>query len=294
MPSIFTTNRIHEPTAAERAALAANRARILEIETQRARAPLDGPLNVEKDLIQSQLDAYTYPVLTLPTELTLKIFLHFLPPYPQRPPITGRGSPTVLSHICAQWREISLSTAWLWCAVAVSFAVDSKAREEKLRFLETFLMRSGTSRALSIALDCRDMDDAPRLMRPITSRCARWEQITLSAPMSSLRSIQAPLPLLHSLNLDTRDDVPSYPRPTLTATFHRAPRLRRITLQIFCTAHLSILPWSQVTTLTVNRIYPNDCAALLSASANLVYCKLSLHSFTFPYVPASLGMSTQN
>ncbi|KAJ7641164.1 hypothetical protein FB45DRAFT_712335, partial [Roridomyces roridus] len=57
------------------------------------------------------------PVLTLPNEITSEIFVHFLPPYPVCPPMTGLDSPTSLTHICRQWREIALATPKLWRAI---------------------------------------------------------------------------------------------------------------------------------------------------------------------------------
>ncbi|KAJ7280873.1 hypothetical protein C8J57DRAFT_1174466 [Mycena rebaudengoi] len=71
---------------------------------------LDAALELATKDLQTHVDEYKYPILTLPTEITSEIFVHFLPPYPQCPPATGLSSPELLCQICQVWREIALST----------------------------------------------------------------------------------------------------------------------------------------------------------------------------------------
>jgi hypothetical protein len=73
----------------------------------------------EKTLVQERLHSYRYPVLELPNEIIFEIFIHFLPIYPAWP-FTGLLSPTTLTHICRQWREITLTTPLLWRAIGLS------------------------------------------------------------------------------------------------------------------------------------------------------------------------------
>ncbi|KAJ7720927.1 hypothetical protein B0H16DRAFT_1386558, partial [Mycena metata] len=93
---------------ADRTRIAVIKAKILELER------LLSSLNEEKDILQDRLDAYTYPVLTLPNEIVSEIFIHFLPVYPKTPPMIGRSSPNVLGQICRRWREIAFGTPALW------------------------------------------------------------------------------------------------------------------------------------------------------------------------------------
>ncbi|KAJ7113015.1 hypothetical protein C8R44DRAFT_552140, partial [Mycena epipterygia] len=71
-------------------------------------------LRNECRMAQARLDAHVYPVLTLPDEIVSEIFVGTLPEYPLSPPVYGLLSPTSLSQICHQWREIALSTPMLW------------------------------------------------------------------------------------------------------------------------------------------------------------------------------------
>ncbi|KAJ7242415.1 hypothetical protein C8J57DRAFT_1243956 [Mycena rebaudengoi] len=45
------------------------------------------------------------PIFTLPAKITAKIFVHFLPDYPERPPLTEPLSPTLRGQICRNWRD---------------------------------------------------------------------------------------------------------------------------------------------------------------------------------------------
>ncbi|KAJ6554425.1 hypothetical protein B0H19DRAFT_868891, partial [Mycena capillaripes] len=53
-----------------------------------------------------------YPILTLPTEITVEIFTHCLPDEPCVP--RTDTAPLLLGRICRTWREISLATPELW------------------------------------------------------------------------------------------------------------------------------------------------------------------------------------
>ncbi|KAJ7140755.1 hypothetical protein C8R44DRAFT_530102, partial [Mycena epipterygia] len=54
-----------------------------------------------------------YPVLTLPDDITSRIFVECLPTHGRVRP-SPRNAPLILSQICRQWREIALSISDLW------------------------------------------------------------------------------------------------------------------------------------------------------------------------------------
>jgi hypothetical protein len=76
------------------AGLDADRIQILDLERSLS------ALRIKKALAQERLNSYKYPVLIFPKEIISEIFIHFLPPYPLCPPITGIFSPAHLTHIC--------------------------------------------------------------------------------------------------------------------------------------------------------------------------------------------------
>ncbi|KAK6977983.1 F-box domain-containing protein, partial [Favolaschia claudopus] len=107
---------------ADRALIVEQDAKILELEAQIA--ALQSSISELRAAKQSRLNSYRYSVLTLPNEIIGEIFLRFLPPYPKPPPLTGILSPTSLTQICRQWRNIALSTPALWRAIDVLYYSD--------------------------------------------------------------------------------------------------------------------------------------------------------------------------
>ncbi|KAJ7769251.1 hypothetical protein B0H14DRAFT_3509476 [Mycena olivaceomarginata] len=69
--------------AADRARLADLDAQILDLERSLS------ALRSQRQPVFERLSACTYPVLTLPNEITTEIFIHFLPNYPSCPPLTA-------------------------------------------------------------------------------------------------------------------------------------------------------------------------------------------------------------
>ncbi|KAJ7766312.1 hypothetical protein DFH07DRAFT_351332 [Mycena maculata] len=251
-------------------------------------------LRAERDLLQGRLDAYTYPVLTLPNEIVSEIFVRFLPSYPKSPPIIGPLSPNILGQICRKWREIALSTPALWRGITMDLNPFSDFRRA-LGLLDTSLARSGSC-ALSIRLECTGV--APKEVAPfvdaISSACARWGHLALCTPRRSFRAIVGLLPLLRSLSIMslTQFSRALEDTPTATRAFHTAPLLHKVTLQYHRTSPLSdLLPWARLTVLIVNYIAPERCADLLNATSSLVYCRLRVY-YDIHHGPQSLKSVT--
>ncbi|KAJ7111378.1 hypothetical protein C8R44DRAFT_583899, partial [Mycena epipterygia] len=70
-------------------------------------------LEAEQQELESDLAVVVYPVLTLPNEITSRIFVQCLPTHGRVRP-SPRKAPLILAQICQQWREIALSTGDLW------------------------------------------------------------------------------------------------------------------------------------------------------------------------------------
>ncbi|KAJ6565474.1 hypothetical protein DFH09DRAFT_1363723 [Mycena vulgaris] len=245
-----------ESAESSRATRAADRTRLADIVPQILK------LEQERDFLQSRLAAYTYPVLTLPTEIVSEIFIHFLPPYPKPASIIGRLSPLLLGQICREWREIALANPALWRAVGVYFR--KKRLAQQLSVLETYLKRSGFS-PLSIRLEGSPSSAAP-LSQIMSSHWARCEHLTLDLlPRRAIPSIAGPLPFLRSLTT-----LSSFPD---TMLFNTAPLLRRVTIGVYSRDLFYILPWSRLTAIIVDMLTPSHCLNILSGTVNLTYCR---------------------
>ncbi|KAJ6588194.1 hypothetical protein B0H19DRAFT_1098298 [Mycena capillaripes] len=288
------------PTASERTALAADRTRIADIETQiREFLGLNHSvksLEAERNLLQKRLDTYRYPVLTLPTEIVSEIFIHFLPVYPKCPSQLGPLSPYMLCQICRTWRNIAVATPELWRAISVSLR-KPKRSQQKLRLLENSLERSGSC-LLSIQLrgDRVEEPNLTQFSQTIADHCDRWEhlEICVRHPFDVLPDAKLRLPKLRSMRFRENFIAPYRPNLATAATFLGAPLLAKFALGGYHGGYGLIFRWSQLTVLSVDWIHINDSIGLLNQLANVSYCAFtifgidngqpSLRDLTLPYL----------
>ncbi|KAJ7302658.1 hypothetical protein DFH08DRAFT_71592 [Mycena albidolilacea] len=249
---------------ADRSRLAYLAAQILDLERSLS------ALRAEQTLAQGRLDAYKYPILTLPNEITSEIFIHFLPIYPAPPPLIGIHSPTFLTRICRTWREIALATPQLWRSIGISGML-FRYRGER-RISEAWANRSKTC-PLSININDRS-DIGPTLLAGIIPHRARWEHLRLLVPPHSLAAMNGPMPLLRHLDLDIAGASASAGNNVLT--FHGVPLLRTVILQGGYVLSRVTLPWEQLTSLTLKHLKPSACAPILQQARNLVHCDLQV------------------
>ncbi|KAJ7874464.1 hypothetical protein B0H13DRAFT_2057636, partial [Mycena leptocephala] len=136
----------------------------------------------ERESAQARLDAYTYPVLTLPL----------------CPPVLGLLSPNLLTRICRIWRQIALITPALWRAISLYY-LDGDF-EPHIYMLRSWLDRSGNC-PLSIKMD--DYGDTPshKFLEAILPHRTRWEYVQLIIMQGDLLAIDGPIPLVRSLDI---------------------------------------------------------------------------------------------
>ncbi|KAF8198332.1 hypothetical protein K438DRAFT_1967077 [Mycena galopus ATCC 62051] len=247
-------------------------AQILDLEVSIA------ALRLEQALIQQRLQSFIYPVLTLPNEIVAEIFIHVLPPYPSCPPLTGPLSPTSLTYICRAWREIAVSTPELWTAIQLPF--NDIPVQQQLHVSDVWLKRSGAC-PLSIELDgIDDGDEWVDVSKPmqVAPHRTRWEYLKLKVSLSQFSALGAEgsMPLLRHLNLQiSRDSLVPAARDIV---FGELPLLRTVALNDIAAARV-VLPWMQLTSLTLYRVYLRECVPILQQTSNLVYCELYIFSF---------------
>ncbi|KAJ7653664.1 hypothetical protein DFH06DRAFT_1093220 [Mycena polygramma] len=260
----------------DRARLADNLAQILELERSIS------ALRAENSLVQTRIDSYAYPVLTLPNEIVSEIFVQSIPPYPHCQPLTGTGSPTSLAQICHIWREIALATPALWRAIALSLSIPEFTIEQQQHSMDLWLERS-RSCPLSIHLkqlhrlyDWRPMSDLSTLLAHRT----RWENLRLfRVHLNLVIDPKEPMPLL--LHLDLTLDPEN-----MVIRLPEVPRLRSVILS--GAAALAVrLPWAQLTSLTLRPgdVSPEFCVLILRQTLNLLHCELRGVSFIHAVQP---------
>ncbi|KAJ7845775.1 hypothetical protein B0H13DRAFT_1730960 [Mycena leptocephala] len=245
-----------------------DRTRLAEIEAQiQDLEPSLAELRTEETLVQERLRSSTYPVLTLPNEIVSEIFIRFLPLRPLCPPLTGRLSPTTLTQICRQWREVALATPELWRAIP--FANDDSILKEQLHMFDIWLSRSrGYPLSIHIGRPLGGPDSLQKIFSAVVPHQARWEHFTLHiGGRSKLPGLDGPMPLLRFLDVELSNGR--------FYEFHQVPLLRTVCLTGTAASYVT-LPWSQLTSLTLRYAYPRECTPVLQKTTNLVHCRLYL------------------
>ncbi|KAJ7280825.1 hypothetical protein C8J57DRAFT_1563981 [Mycena rebaudengoi] len=223
-------------------------------------------VRLERQDPQTRLDAYKYPILTLPIEITSEIFVHFLPPYPERPPAIGLFSPEFLGQICRAWREIALSTPRLWQAIELS--PPTRSPTKALDLLRTWVSRSKNC-PLSISLQSSTRLLQIDFIQAIISHSERWEHIDLKLPIESLRLIGADFPLLRSLTLGPTEYAEETDSRVAISPFSNAPLLKQVVLSNDFGPFEIQLPWSQLTSISTSVQTSTECTEILQHSAAL-------------------------
>ncbi|KAJ7073854.1 hypothetical protein C8F01DRAFT_3813 [Mycena amicta] len=248
--------------------LALDRTRLSEVEGEIQRFETS-PAALRIENLCGQLNEYKYPVLTLPSEIITEIFTHYLPPYPEHPPLVGPGSPTHLLRICRPWRHIALRSPRLWRAIKLGDAI-TKISEQHVEMVQTWLQRSGSS-PLSLRLEFSTVSvgrSEDSLIRAVVARRSRWEYVDLRAPPAQLSSIAGHSPRLVQMTLTTTWGH------SVIFSLQNAHLLRSISLWNIG-YDISSLPWDQLTSLALINNNFVQSAVILQAAPNLLRCQLS-------------------
>ncbi|KAJ7128659.1 hypothetical protein C8R44DRAFT_851014 [Mycena epipterygia] len=248
-------------------------------------------LELKRNVLKAHLDAYTYPVSTLPNEIVSEIFLQCVSSSDRADRIpSSRKAPLILGQIFRKWRQISLSTPSLWTTIELRLG-NHETHENQLHLLETWLSRSrDCPLSLSIfyempliyigfGVSYSDYSgDVREFIKAILPHCRRWEYLELIVPFQNLTLIHRELqtPLLRDLtvgitNLDqvrAYGDEPDWP----IQMFDHAPQFREIIFALGFDIAVFRLPWEQMTSISIFQPHsPTDLAAVLRSATNVGY-----------------------
>ncbi|KAJ7909672.1 hypothetical protein B0H13DRAFT_2330127 [Mycena leptocephala] len=255
------------------AALEVDRARVADLEAQISHLQRSlSALREEKTLAQERLGSYKYPVLELPNEIVSDIFMHFLPFYHLFPPLIGLLSPTLLTQICRRWREIALGTPALWSTITSYHPSIDIPFDLAIHAFDAWLKRSRCC-PVSSRFDANESQmDVAEFLAMVVPHRARLEHLKLSSWRSYLPILDGPMPLLRYLDLRLFDSSEAI-------SCREMPLLRTVVLNDDA-AFSVILPWAQLTSLTLLCVYPEECVPILLQTSSLVHCKLELFDST--------------
>ncbi|KAJ7073769.1 hypothetical protein C8F01DRAFT_2423 [Mycena amicta] len=232
------------------------------------------------------LPSSTYPILTLPTEIVVEIFVQYLPAYPTCPPLLGDDSPTRLAQICARWRSIALDTPALWRAIQLSFDrnVNKEAALLSVVTAKTWLGRS-RSLPLSIVFQCSPNNDEylshAYAAAALLNHCSRWQYATWRVSARPDSDVTVPvrreMPTLVDLHIHSHSISGE-----LVLCHINAPALRKLAGRLkddtFYFRLFSEETWSHLTTLKLSDVPPYIAAPILKDTACLVHCWLHFYN----------------
>jgi hypothetical protein len=138
---------------------------------------------------------------------------------------------------------------------------------------ETWLSRA---RACPLSIHIDDNNDpmpVSEIFNALSTHCAYWEHLKVEA--SFFPAIEVRTPFLRHLDLS----LPHRPLAHAIPTFTETPLLRTVILN-GATSKI-ILPWAQLTSLTLTSVFPHECLPILQKTSTLVHCDLRL--FAWPY-----------
>ncbi|KAJ7839596.1 hypothetical protein B0H14DRAFT_2787148 [Mycena olivaceomarginata] len=194
------------------------------------------------------------PILNFPPEITTEIFSHYV----DKPHDISwkNGGPLVLNRVCRSWREICLSTCSLWASVELINDHWNWDEEIDLRFLQRWISRAG-----SHPLDLFVVPTGPSAFSDLLSPGETLQIIRYSptAPLDMVHGRVASLTNLTLLML---------PGDKAVTAFRDAPSLRRVRLASLGTQSI-VLPWTQLTHLTLLGVSLEKCLEILKETPNL-------------------------
>jgi hypothetical protein len=223
-------------------------------------------LEERKAIVQAEIDAFTFPVLTLPPEITAEIFLQYA--FEAQEDDDPFREVLLLLIICRAWRALALSVPALWATLDVGTLPSYRnAPGEMEEIVEAWFSRAG---ALPLSLTWFGNSEEPWSGHQINATLSRHAPRlqTLNLHISSVGFSHLddgiPFPLLQRLQLSNLTD----PLNTPLLTFREAPQLRHVELDGIPPSSL-ILPWAQLETFITESIAPQEVLDVLRAAPSL-------------------------
>ncbi|KAJ6481627.1 hypothetical protein C8R45DRAFT_1002444 [Mycena sanguinolenta] len=217
-----------------------------------------------------------WSICRLPPELLQEVFMFVVESATHArvsAPSTGRVPTTIdaipLAHVCRYWRTLALDMSQLWATIQPpSIAAMS--------YLDFYLARvTPAPIPLTIICDCHQTSES--VLDKMAHLSHRWRSLTLreysDEIQSTLDHICDRIPLLECLRLSVVYELPIL---FTTSVFLDAPSLRHVDIaltSIYGLLRLTsfILPWRQLTFLTLKPILVSAFSEILRECPRLVY-----------------------
>ncbi|KAJ7460431.1 hypothetical protein B0H11DRAFT_2058388 [Mycena galericulata] len=237
------------------------RSRLAQIEQAIARLEAQlAALRAERDQIRGSL---CYPILTLPTEITIEIFMRYAA-------FHGIGASLLLASVCRLWRAIAFSTGELWATIL--FRTGDFWRMRDVQKLIQFHLAHAGMVPLDLLISFPHAPDVRnQVLSALVQHALQWRSLDLLLHTPSfIDSLKRPLPSLTKLEIQV--DRRTEGGPPITA-FARTPLLREASIRQLSLSEI-ILPWMQLTKLELRKQTFDECLQILAETPRLQWLYL--------------------
>ena len=193
-----------------------------------------------------------------------------------------KTTPLVLGGVCAHWRKVVQSSPQIWSHLSLCLSTPWARYERQVSLLKEWLSRSGVC-PLTINLVFQNEDDwtnmlANELIDLLAQNAFRWKSINFVLPEAWYPLFEC---IKHNLNqLTTVSTQPLWTdcglspskRKKLTL-FEHAPMLNDLHLNGYYLTDV-FLRWSQLTRMTLQHVYLDECFYTLPRTPNLTWCRI--------------------
>lgn len=191
-----------------------------------------------------------------------------------------KTTPLILSSVCTLWRAVALSSPRLWSYV--SLCLSEVRYETQVKLLTEWFARSGVC-PLTINLVFQNeaawTSVIPKeLIKLLAQHSSRWRSVNLVLPEAwypLLESIKDDLNLLRTVSTQPlwADCSLSPSKRKRLTLFESAPQLNDLHLNGYYLTDV-FLRWSQLTRITLQHVYLDECFYALPLTPNLSWCRI--------------------
>ncbi|KAJ7190883.1 hypothetical protein GGX14DRAFT_407641 [Mycena pura] len=245
----------------------------------------------ERDL-EAALASVVYPVLTLPPEITSRIFLKCLPSHGRVQP-SATKAPLVLAQVCRHWRDVALATARLWSSIDLKFEFGRRNIPDNgtIPLLRTWLSRAKRS-PISLTLHRPISMEVLSVIPSYAGQLSRLELAASDRDYDALRTTSSDFPVLRDLAMTYHG---SGPGPF--SIFRNAPALREIRLPYTSFPNgVLFQSYASLHTLQLGEISVATLVDMLTDNPQLLHLDIGISGYTpFDYtgvVPVTANLES--
>ncbi|KAJ7290310.1 hypothetical protein C8J57DRAFT_340069 [Mycena rebaudengoi] len=233
-------------------------------------------LCAERDVVQAELDALVYPVLTLPVDVMGEIFAHCLPEIPGKPSI--RLAPLLLARICRHWRALTLSMPILWSVLRIELNRYFYGDNITSELLRGWLSRSA-SYPLTLEFGFSDHDFPGLLSSSVLPHIHNCQSLALCLPNAVFGELcsdpRLEFPLLKRLELRGNYILPRF-KYSFSA-FQNCPKLQELIInRTILEEYGALLPWDRLIRFTGHNLSLRQGWDVLRKASSMEECTLDL------------------